>query len=104
MVIEQSLEATPSPSLLLLFNLWGSKSKLELKSNSSKLLLVNCKYICVRIFLFVLKVRLKDLKFEFCRFIGVELQINLQLTDKVSLKFDFSSSLLGIRPLEWIAY
>jgi len=40
------------------------KSKLELKSNLSKLLPVDSKYICVRIF-FSLKVRLKDLKFEF---------------------------------------
>jgi len=33
----------------------------------------------------VQKVRLKDLKFEFCQFkLGVESQINLQLTGKIS--------------------
>jgi len=37
------------------------KSKLELKSNSSKILPVNCKIICVHIFFFVLKVGLKNL-------------------------------------------
>jgi len=41
------------------------KSKLELKSNSSEILPVYCKFICVHIF-YALKVRLKDLKFEFC--------------------------------------
>jgi len=44
------------------------KSKLELKSNSSKILPVNFKFTCIHIFLFALKVRLKDLKFEFCQF------------------------------------
>jgi len=43
------------------------KSKLELKSNSSEILPVNCKFISVRIF-FVLKVRLTDLKSEFRQF------------------------------------
>jgi len=44
------------------------KSKFELKSNSSEILPVNCKFICIRIFFFALKVRLKNLKFEFCQF------------------------------------
>jgi len=44
------------------------KSELKLKSNSSKVLTANYKFICVQIFLFVPKVRLKDLKFEFCQF------------------------------------
>jgi len=35
---------------------------------------------------FVLKVRLKDFKFEFCLFVGVELQVNLQCTGKISLE------------------
>jgi len=43
------------------------KSKLELKSNSNDILPVNCKFICVHIFLFALKVRLKNLKFDFCQ-------------------------------------
>jgi len=43
------------------------KSKLELKSKLSEILPVNCKFICVHIFLFALKVRLKNLKFEFCQ-------------------------------------
>jgi len=43
------------------------KSKLELKSNSSEIFSVNYKFICVHIFIFWLKVRLKDLKFEFCQ-------------------------------------
>jgi len=44
---------------------------------------------------FALKVRLKNLKFEFCQWkFGVESQINLQLTGKILLEFDFSSSLL----------
>jgi len=44
------------------------------------------------LFFFALKVRLKDLKFEFCQF--KLSQINLQLTGKISLEFDFSSSSL----------
>jgi len=44
------------------------KSKLELKVNSSEILSVNCKFICVHFFLFLLQVRFKDLKFEFCQF------------------------------------
>jgi len=44
------------------------KSKLQLKSNLSKILPANCKFICVHIFLFVLIVRLEDLKFEFYQF------------------------------------
>jgi len=43
-------------------------------------------------FFFAMKVRLKDLKFEFCQF--VESQLNLQLTDKISFEFDISISLL----------
>jgi len=43
------------------------KSKLELKSNLSKILPVNYKFICAHFF-FVLKIRLKDLKFEYCQF------------------------------------
>jgi len=35
------------------------KSKLELKSNSCEILPVDCKFICVHIFFFALKVRLK---------------------------------------------
>jgi len=45
-------------------------------------------------FVFALIVRLKDLKFELFQFIGVESQINLQITGKISLEFDFNSSLL----------
>jgi len=41
---------------------------------------------------FALKVKLKDLKFEFFSAVGVDSQINIQLTYKISLKFDFSSS------------
>jgi len=44
------------------------KSKLELKSNSSEIFPINCMCICVHIFIFALKVRLTDLKFEFCQF------------------------------------
>jgi len=44
------------------------KSKLELKSNWSEILPVNCKFICVQYFFFALKVRLTNLKFEFCQF------------------------------------
>jgi len=44
------------------------KRKLDLKSNSSKILPVNYKFFCIHIFLFELKIRLKDLKFEFCQF------------------------------------
>jgi len=44
-------------------------------------------------FFFALKVKLNDLKFEFCQF-KLESQINLQLTGKVSLESDFNSSLL----------
>jgi len=45
--------------------------------------------------LFVLKVRLKDLKFELLSGkVEVESQINLQLSGKMSLKFNFNSSLL----------
>jgi len=51
-------------------NVYGPyyKSKLELKSNLSEIFPVNCKFIRVHIFLFVLKVRNKKLKFEFCQF------------------------------------
>jgi len=52
------------------------KSKLELKSKSV--------FIS---FFFALKVRLKDLKFEFCQF-KLEPQINLQFTGKIVLEFD----------------
>jgi len=44
------------------------KSKLELKSNLSEIFPVNCKFISIHIFIFVLKVKLKDLKFEFCQY------------------------------------
>jgi len=46
------------------------KSVLELKSNLSKILPVNCKFISVRLvsFFFAVKVRLKHLKFEICQF------------------------------------
>jgi len=71
------------------------KNKLELKSNSSESLPVSCKFICVHIFPFMLKVRLKNHKFEFYQFkLRVESQINLQVTGKILLEFDFSSSLL----------
>jgi len=43
------------------------KRKLELKSNSSEVLPVN-RMFCVHIFLFALKVRLKNFKYEFCQF------------------------------------
>jgi len=40
-----------------------------------------------------MKVRLKDLKFAFCQLkLVLEIQINQQLTGKISLEFDFSSS------------
>jgi len=44
------------------------KSKLKLKTNSSEIFPVNCKFIWVHIFLFYVRLRLKDLKFEFCQF------------------------------------
>jgi len=69
--------------------------KAYLKSNSSEILPVNFKIIYVPIFIFSLKVRLNDLKLEFCQLkLGVEAQINLQLTGKISLEFHFSSDLL----------
>jgi len=43
-------------------------NKLELKSNLSEILPVNCKFISFHIFIFALKVRFMDLKFEFCQF------------------------------------
>jgi len=43
------------------------KSKLELKSNSNEILPVASLSVLIS-FLFVLKVKLKDLKFEFCQF------------------------------------
>jgi len=49
--------------------LWANyKIKLELKSNLSEILPVNFKFTCPHIYLFALKARLKDLKFEFCLF------------------------------------
>jgi len=41
------------------------KSKLELKSNSSEILPVNCKFVRVRIFLFCAESLTKNLKFAF---------------------------------------
>jgi len=45
------------------------KSKLELKSNLSETLPVNCKFICVYIFFFASSQTLGP-KFEFCQFQG----------------------------------
>jgi len=53
------------------------KANLKLKSNSSEILPVNCKFFGVHIFLFALKVRLKELKFGFCQF---KLKQNHRLT------------------------
>jgi len=99
-------------------------SELELKSNSSEILPVNCKFICVhtRIVRFYAESQTyKNLRlttYVNCKFIcvhtrivrfyaesqtyknvlslkvGVELQINLQLTVQISFEFDCSSSLL----------
>jgi len=74
---------------------YSNTSKLELKTNSSEILPVLASLPVLIPFFFGLKVRIKDLKFAFCQFnFEVESQINLQLTDKISLEFDFSSSLL----------
>jgi len=66
-------------------------SKLELKSNSSEILL--CSYLSF----FALKVRLKDLytlSFVSLNWSRSTAQINLQSTGKIPLEFDFSLSLL----------
>jgi len=66
-------------------------ANLSQKLNSSEILPVNCKFICIHIFLFALKVRLKDLKFEIYQF---KLEQNHRLIGKILLEFDFSISSL----------
>jgi len=71
-----------------------SKSKLEL--NSKKVELESCKnfFVCVYIFLFALKTKLKVLNFETCQIkLRYRITVKLQLTGKISLKLDSNSSL-----------
>jgi len=91
------------------------KSKLELKSNSNEILPVNCKFICDSAPTYTDKTKLEVLKFDFQRkkdmntdklainwqnFARVRLQLKFasiirplgQLTGKISLELNFSSS------------
>jgi len=66
-----------------------------MKSNSSEILPVNFKFTCDSILIKLTKLKLEVLKSDLTAQKGrIRTQINLELTGKISLEFDFSSSLL----------
>jgi len=89
--------------LLNIFSLYGyvainlrsySKSKLELKSNLSEILPVNCKFICDSNPLLSDKTQFEHLKFGFQCIRKIKIQTKICFHHSTSAFFEFSSSLL----------